>query len=138
MDMKEKRLIDSNELIKWIDDSVSLYGGTYSTDMLNMFGLFKHIINNTPTAEPICPYLSDNEVMQPCIEAPCEKPQGEWIEAEPHSCDLENGIDFRIECSVCHEPNSHYSFDKYNNISGISYYRTNFCPNCGARMLKEQ
>lgn len=28
-------------------------------------------IDNALTVEPICSYLSDNEVKQPCIEAPC-------------------------------------------------------------------
>lgn len=45
-------LISRKALIKWIDDSVSQYGHTYSTDMLNMWGLFKdYLINNAPTAE---------------------------------------------------------------------------------------
>ena len=36
-------------------------------------------IDNAPTVEPICPYLSDNEVKQPCIESPCERPKGELV-----------------------------------------------------------
>ena len=28
-------------------------------------------IDNAPTVEPICPYLSDEEVKQPCIQGPC-------------------------------------------------------------------
>lgn len=45
-------LISREALIKWIDDSVSQYYGTYSTDMLNMWGLFKdYLINNAPTVE---------------------------------------------------------------------------------------
>ena len=45
-------LISRSALIKWIDDSVSQYGNTYSTDMLNMWGLFKdYLINNAPTVE---------------------------------------------------------------------------------------
>lgn len=35
--------------------------------------------DNAPTVEHICPYLSDGEVKQPCIQAPCERPKGEWI-----------------------------------------------------------
>ena len=46
-------LISREALIKWIDDSVSQYGNTYSTDMLNMWGLFKnYLINYAPTVEP--------------------------------------------------------------------------------------
>ena len=45
-------LISRSALIKWIDDSVSEYYGTYSTDMMNMWGLFKdYLINNVPTVE---------------------------------------------------------------------------------------
>ena len=38
-------------------------------------------INNAPTVELFCSYLSDGEVRQPCVEAPCkhERMQGEWI-----------------------------------------------------------
>lgn len=46
-------LISRDALIKWIDDSVSQYGHIYSTDMLNMWGLFKdYLINNVPSVEP--------------------------------------------------------------------------------------
>lgn len=62
------------------------------------------------------------------------RPHGEWIEVEPHQSDLEEGIDYREECSICHEPNRHYGLDKYYNISFVTYYKTNFCPNCGADM----
>lgn len=52
-------LISREALIKWIDESLQLYSSQYSTDMLNMFGLFREIINNAPTVE--------------------ERQQGEWI-----------------------------------------------------------
>ena len=44
-------LISRSALIKWVDDSVSQYGNQYSTDMLNMFGLFREIIDSAPTVE---------------------------------------------------------------------------------------
>ena len=36
-------------------------------------------IDNAPTVELFCSYLSDGEVRQPCVEAPCEheRPTGE-------------------------------------------------------------
>ena len=37
------------------------------------------IIDNAPTVELFCPYLSDEEIKQPCLEGPCKRPQGEWI-----------------------------------------------------------
>lgn len=46
------RLIDADDLKKRADDSVAQYGNQYSTDMLNMFGLFKEIIDNAPTVNP--------------------------------------------------------------------------------------
>lgn len=61
-------LISRSALIKWIDDSVSQYYGTYSTDMLNMWGLFKdYLINNAPTVE--------------------ERPQSEWISGFKYALD---------------------------------------------------
>lgn len=64
-----------------------------------------------------------------------ERPQGEWIEVKPHQSDLEDGIDYREECSICHEPNRHYGFDEYHDIRFATYYKTNYCPNCGAKMF---
>lgn len=57
-----------------------------------------------------------------------ERPQGEWIEVKPHQSDLEDGIDYREECSICHEPNRHYGFDEYHDIRFATYYKTNYCP----------
>ena len=44
-------LISRSALKKVIEDSVSQYGGQYSADMLNMWALFSHIIDNAPTVE---------------------------------------------------------------------------------------
>ena len=63
-----------------------------------------------------------------------ERAQGKWIEVEPHQSDLDDGITYREECSVCHEPNRHYGFDEYHDIRFATYYKTKFCPNCGAKM----
>lgn len=38
---------------------------------------YEQIIDNAQAVEPICPYLSDNEIKQPCLNSPCERPQGE-------------------------------------------------------------
>lgn len=62
--MAKVRLIDADALIKWIDDSVSQYEHTYSTDMLNMWGLFKdYLINNAPTVEIPKPVI----IVRPCV-----------------------------------------------------------------------
>jgi len=110
------RLIDADKIIKWADDSVAQYGGTYSTDMLNMFGLFKHIIDNAPTVEPTFGVFKSI-----CCED-CDKnarPQGEWIFERMKG---RTYSDF-VFCSECQKPNG--------------FYETNFCPNCGAEMKRK-
>ena len=46
------------------------------------FNQILHDIDNAPTVKLFCSYLSDGEVRQPCVEAPCkhERPSGERIE----------------------------------------------------------
>lgn len=72
-------------------------------------------IDNAPTVELFCSYLSDGEVRQPCVEGPCEqdRPQGEWIKI--------GDIGLAYTCNKCDE---------------VSVIPTNFCPNCGAYMRK--
>lgn len=107
------RLIDADKLIKWADDSVSQYGGTYSTDMLNMFGLFKHIIDNAPT---VCG--NNPKWCESCIsKGKCQatRPQGKWI----WQTDFDGFTYWK--CSNCNKKNEMQLFD--------------FCPNCGAEMV---
>ena len=44
--------VSREAIIEWIDKSVAQYGGTYSTDMLNMWGLFKDWISHMPSVTP--------------------------------------------------------------------------------------
>ena len=47
--------ISREAVVKWIDDSLSMYINQYSMDMINMFGLFKTVIQNNvlfPSATP--------------------------------------------------------------------------------------
>lgn len=85
-----------------------------------MFGDKTHItesvcelIDNAPTVELFCSYLSDGEVRQPCVEGPCEdeRPQGEW---KVDGC--------LIACNMC------------GRILLKASELYNFCPNCGAIM----
>lgn len=55
-----------------------LLSSDYLKGTNNMIGYCIAEIDNATTVETICPYLSDNEVKQPCLQAPCERPQGEW------------------------------------------------------------
>lgn len=60
------RLIDADALKKTLDEQMNFEENCRDS----VFG----IIDNAPTVEPICPYLSDDEVKQPCLQAPCKKP----------------------------------------------------------------
>lgn len=79
--------------------------------VLGFLSEVKLTIDKAPTVELFCSYLSDGEVRQPCVEAPCkhERPTGEWLEDSGN-----------IACSNCH--------------TIWLYRRTNYCPNCGADM----
>lgn len=59
------RLIDADKLknIKWLfNDTDYTHGWNDAIDA---------ICDNAPTVELFCSYLSDGEVKQPCVEAPC-------------------------------------------------------------------
>jgi hypothetical protein len=69
------RLINADGLKKQI-----MSPETWST-----MGVKRHmckIIDNAPTVELFCSYLSDGEVREPCVEAPCnhERPQGKYVD----------------------------------------------------------
>lgn len=76
------------------------------------------ILNSKPYVEPACPYLSDQEVKQPCIDSPCVRPRGEW---EDVIC--EKGGFYHATCSNC---------KIRNDIPPVDF--AHFCPNCGADM----
>ena len=131
------RLIDADEIIKWADDSVSQYGGTYSTDMLNMFGLFKHIIDNAPTVkmlgkvksngeiEFISPFEYEREEFEKLyaeIKELAKRPQGKWTKTGQS---FVNPNKFRNFCCS----NCFWELDEHIR------HEPNFCPNCGAQMV---
>lgn len=79
------RLIDADNVKKRIEESVSNYYGEYSVDMLNMWGLFTKMIDETPTVEPTFKLKFDEEQLQEIVDkakaevlASVERPQGEW------------------------------------------------------------
>lgn len=91
-------------------------------------GVFKlsrvnDIIDNAPTVELFCSYLSDGEVRQPCVESPCkhERPQGEWVVVGRAAYGY---VD--IECPCC----------KYLREDIQADSKPNFCESCGADMRK--
>lgn len=82
-------LISREALKKWVDDSISQYGNQYSTDMLNMFGLFKEVIDNAPTVEvddlknaikTIRDICKDNNTCNTCpMNCNCNEQPAKWI-----------------------------------------------------------
>lgn len=72
-------------------------------------------IEDTPTAEP-------------------EVRRGRWIEKPPYSDETVKGLEFQIVCSRCDEQNSSITFDENSVPISKTFYRTRFCPNCGAKM----
>ena len=133
-------LISREALKKWVDDSISQYGNQYSTDMLNMFGLFKEYIDNAPTVPKLKDgiieafnQITDQEfehsdsfwIVTPKgkkIEFEKKRPQGEWIKHITY-----------FECSCC---KNCYDYDYAEDIDPVTDLSFNFCANCGADMRK--
>lgn len=57
-----------------------------------------------------------------------------WIESEPDEDDRKIGIEFSIKCSRCYDENSHLDFNENHEITGKTFWKSRFCPNCGAKM----
>lgn len=81
------------------------------------------IIDNAPTVELFCSYLSDEEVRQPCVEVPCnhKRPHGEWIKEDKPWGGFGDSV-LVLTCSECGE-----SFIYHGN-------KPKFCSECGADM----
>ena len=69
---------------------------------------------------------------QPTIEP--EVRHGEWVETESDEDDRKIGIEFSIKCSKCHDENSHLDFNDNDEITGKTFWKSRYCPNCGAKM----
>ena len=114
------RLIDADSLRKVIEDSVSQYGSQYSADMLNMWGLFSHIINEAPTVEiteeQAIDKLHDTGWLPLHDKEMTERPTGHWMDLGV----LDEWYAEVFKCSECGE-----------EMLGEG---NNFCPNCGADM----
>ena len=60
-----------------------------------------------------------------------QKKHGKWIERESGTEDKENGFETVIVCSCCDFPATTFYSEDCESRTQI---RTDFCPNCGARM----
>ena len=65
------------------------------------------------------------------LEAQLPK-EGEWIESE----DLESAMKGKVVCSICGEPQ--FALELTNEFVRMKNSKTNYCPNCGAKMKGEQ
>ena len=132
------RLIDATDLKKAV---IEFFDGVHLCDVngADIIQDVNSIIDKAPTKEFFCPYLSDDEIKQPCLQGPCfggqvvpdalqgwryeERPRGKWIYKQ------ESDYEF-WECSNCGEPwDLIEGTPKDNNM--------NFCPNCGAQITEE-
>ena len=84
-------------------------------------------IDNAPKVELFCSYLSDGEVKQPCVEAPCkhEQPNGHWIENDYQPYDY----DTVFKCSICGK-----EIYVPDHIASKVFEHDKYCFNCGAKM----
>lgn len=71
----------------------------------------------------------------PTIEAEPVR-RGRWIEKPPYSDETVKGLEFQIVCSRCDEQNSSMTFDENSVPIAKTFYRTRYCPNCGAKMYQ--
>lgn len=62
---------------------------------------------------------------------------GRWIEKPPYVDETVKGLEFQIVCSRCDEQNASINFNDDGEIIGKTFYKTKFCPNCGADMRKD-
>lgn len=118
--LKENMMIafDCENATKYGNKDAEQQAHSYSTLMLyEISNIVEDCIDNAPTLEFYCPYLSDEEIKQPCLQGPCERRKGEWKYTH-------DTFSKRI-CNKCN----------YSQVivDGMS---DNFCPNCGASMQK--
>ena len=105
------RLIDAEPLLKAVKENKELY----ERERLYLEGLLLNAptVEAKTTADCIIAYGDGYEAARRLTE----RPQGEWIYERPNG---KTYSDF-VYCSHCQKPNG--------------FYKTNFCPNCGAQMV---
>lgn len=125
--MPEVRLIDANALIKDIAESIRFADKweIESHEKKDKHGL-KCAIDTRRSLMAMISRIKEAPTIEP--------KRGEWVETEPDEDDRKIGIEFSIKCSRCHDENSHLDFNENHEITGKTFWKSRFCPNCGAYM----
>ena len=66
-----------------------------------------------------------------------ETPTAELIETELTEEYRQYGFDLRVVCSRCGSENSYFTFNEDYEPISVTYIRSRFCPECGAKMIKD-
>ena len=75
----------------------------------------------------------DKSILMSLPSVQPERKTGKWIERESGTEDKENGFETVIVCSCCDFPATTFYSEDCESRTQI---RTDFCPNCGAKMEK--
>ena len=114
-------MIDREVTLQLLDKSIELFDENTLQDRMSKNGLLaaRRIVSKQPTieAEPVR--------------------HGRWIEKPPYADETVKGLEFQIVCSRCDEQNASITFDENSVPIAKTFYRTKFCPNCGADMREE-
>lgn len=117
MSDQEIRLIDANALYREVKTECNPYG------------------------KPTIGFDDGKKVLElidaaPAIEATPVR-HGRWIEKPPYKDETVKGLEFQIVCSECDQQNSSIIFDENSVPIGKTFYRSRYCPWCGAKMDKK-
>lgn len=108
------RLIDADDLMRRMCGAC-FFGDRYCPDKACLHHEIRDRIKAAPTVKP-------------------EQRCGRWIEKPPYADETVKGLEFQIVCSRCDEQNASINFNDDGEIIGKTFYKTKFCPNCGADM----
>ena len=119
------RLIDADAAIDALCSVCNALGGGHNCDKTKF-------VYNAPFDEQVilCP---EHYALTMLPSAQPERKTGKWIERESGTEDKENGFETVIVCSCCDFPATTFYSEDCESRTQI---RTDFCPNCGAKMEK--
>ena len=117
--------IKKDDIIKWIDDSVSQCGNRYSADMLNMMDMFKTVVDNCLPFANVVPAELYQRALNDVVTLSAERKHGKW---ESKLVPISDEGVIMVPGNVC------------SACGGITTYNVSlfkYCPRCGADMRGE-